>query len=85
MYDKPLLSVAMARGIAGTSCPRKGVDARRLNVKLLANTAAVRITPAPAASCAPGAPCATQHLVLAVASKRALPLFPPALCWHQYT
>ena len=61
VYDKPLLSVAMARGIAVSKLPKeKGADAaRRLNVKLLANTAAVR-TRLPAASCAPAAArCAT--------------------------
>ena len=62
VYDKPLLSVAMARGIAVSKLLKEeGADAaRRLNVKLLANTAAVR-TRLPAASCAPAAArCATS-------------------------
>ena len=85
VYDKPLLSVAMARGIAVDQLPReKGVDAaRRLNVKLLANTAAVRITPASRQLRTSRGTLRYQHLVLAHgAEARALPLFPPALCWR---
>ena len=45
VYDKPLLSVAMARGIAPEKLPRElgAAAASRLNVKLLAHTQAVRV------------------------------------------
>ena len=83
MYDKPLLSVAMARGIAVEKLPReKGSDAaRRLNVKLLANTEAIRITPASRWLRTNQGTLRYQHLVLAHgAQARSLPQFPPALC-----
>ena len=85
VYNKPLLSVAMARGIAVNKLPKeKGVDAaRRLNVKLLAHTAAVRITPASRQLRTSRGTLRYQHLVLAHgAEARALPLFPAALCWR---
>ena len=85
VYDKPLLSVALARGIAVDQLPReKGVDAAlRLNVKLLAHTAAVRITPASRQLRTSRGTLRYQHLVLAHgAEARALPQFPPALCWR---
>lgn len=45
VYDKPMLSVAMARGLTADALVKeRGVDAAvRLNVKLLADTHAVRI------------------------------------------
>jgi rubredoxin---NAD+ reductase len=45
VYDKPLLSVAMARGLNTTELVKeRGADAaRRLNVRLVANAQAVRI------------------------------------------
>ena len=85
VYDKPLLSVAMARGIAVEQLPKeKGADAaRRLNIKLLAHTSAVRITPASRQLRTSRGTLRYQHLVLAHgAEARALPLFPPALCWR---
>ena len=85
VYDKPLLSVAMARGIAIEKLPKeKGIDAaRRLNVKLLAHTSAVRITPASRQLRTSRGTLRYQHLVLAHgAEARSLPLFPPALCWR---
>ena len=85
VYDKPLLSVAMARGIAIGKLPKeKGADAaRRLNIKLLANTAAVRITPASHQLRTSRGTLRYQHLVLAHgAEARSLPLFAPALCWR---
>ena len=85
VYDKPLLSVALARGIAVDQLPKeKGQDAaRRLNVKLLAHTAAVRITPASRQLRTSRGTLRYQHLVLAHgAEARTLPLFPPALCWR---
>lgn len=85
VYDKPLLSVAMARGLATSQLPREsGTDAaKRLNLTLLAHTEAVSIT-------APSRQLRTsrgtlpyQHLVLAHgAQAKALPQLPDALCWR---
>ncbi len=85
VYDKPLLSVAMARGIALEKLPReKGSDAaQRLNIKLLANTEAIRITPSSRQLRTSRGTLRYQHLVLAHgAQARSLPRFPPALCWR---
>ena len=48
VHDKPLLSVAIARGMAPEKLPREqGIHAAsRLNVKLLIHTQAVRVVPA---------------------------------------
>ena len=85
VYDKPLLSVAMARGIALDKLPReKGtVAAQRLNVKLLAHTEAIRITPSSRQLRTSRGTLRYQHLVLAHgAQARSLPQFPSALCWR---
>ena len=85
VYDKPLLSVAMARGIAVDKLPREtGVEAaQRLNVKLLAHTQAVRITPASQQLRTSRGTLRYEHLVLAHgAEARSLPQFPTALCWR---
>ena len=85
VYDKPLLSVAMARGIAADKLPReKGAAAAlRLNIKLLANTEAIRITPSSRQLRTSRGTLRYQHLVLAHgAQARQLPQFPPSLCWR---
>ncbi|NQW92873.1 MAG: FAD-dependent oxidoreductase [Polaromonas sp.] len=85
VYDKPLLSVAMARGMAADKLPReKGAAAAlRLNIKLLANTDAIRITPSSRQLRTSRGTLRYQHLVLAHgAQARQLPQFPPALCWR---
>ena len=85
VYDKPLLSVAMARGIAADKLPReKGAAAAlRLNIRLLANTDAIRITPSSLQLRTSRGTLRYQHLVLAHgAQARQLPQFPPALCWR---
>ncbi len=85
VYDKPLLSVAMARGIAVDKLPREkgAVAAERLNVKLLANTEAIRITPASRQLRTSRGTLRYQNLVLAHgAQARSLPQFPSALCWR---
>ncbi|MES2943093.1 MAG: FAD-dependent oxidoreductase [Pseudomonadota bacterium] len=85
VYDKPLLSVAMARGITPEKLPReRGPDAaRRLNIKLLAHTQAVRITPASHQLRTSRGTLRYQDLVLAHgAEARSLPQFPAALCWR---
>jgi rubredoxin-NAD+ reductase len=85
LYDKPLLSVAMARQLAAEQLVKeRGADAaRRLNLRLLARTHAIRI-------------CADTHtlrttrgtlpygqLVLAHGAQPALPpSLPAALCWR---
>jgi hypothetical protein len=61
VYDKPLLSVALARHLAPEKLVKEtgAAAARRLGVRLLAHTQAVRICTRHA-SCAPrAAPCAT--------------------------
>ncbi len=85
VYDKPLLSVAMARNIAVDKLPREmGPDAaQRLKVTLLANTQAVRITPASRQLRTSRGTLRYQHLVLAHGAQcRSLPQFPQALCWR---
>ena len=85
VYDKPLLSVAMARGIALDKLPREkgAVAAQRLNVKLLAYTEAIRITPSSRQLRTSRGTLRYQHLVLAHgAQARSLPQFPSALCWR---
>ena len=85
VYDKPLLSVAMARGIALDKLPREqGIDAAsRLNVKLLAYTQAVRVLPASRQLRTSRGTLRYSSLVMAHgAQARALPQFPAALCWR---
>ena len=85
VYDKPLLSVAMARGIAIDKLPREkgAAAAQRLNVKLLAHTEAIRITPSSRQLRTSRGTLRYQHLVLAHgAQARSLPQFPSALCWR---
>jgi rubredoxin-NAD+ reductase len=85
VYDKPLLSVAMARGIAVDQLPREtGREAAgRLGVKLLANTQAVRVSSASRQLRTSRGTLRYQHLVLAHgAQARSLPQFPAALCWR---
>ena len=85
VYDKPLLSVAMARGIPVDKLPREtGVEAaQRLNVKLLAHTQAVRVTASSQQLRTSRGTLRYEHLVLAHgAEARSLPQFPTALCWR---
>ena len=85
VYDKPLLSVAMARGIAVDELPREtGAQAAlRLNVKLLAHTQAIRITSTSRQLRTSRGTLRYKDLVLAHgAQARSLPQFPTALCWH---
>ena len=85
VYDKPMLSVALARGITTDKLPReRGIDAaRRLGVKLLAHTQAVRITPHNRQLRTSRGTLRYQHLVLAHgAQARDLPQCPTDLCWR---
>ena len=85
VYDKPLLSVAMARGIAPEKLPREqGIHAAsRLNVKLLTHTQAVRVVPASRQLRTSRGTLRYSSLVMAHgAQARALPQFPASLCWR---
>ncbi|MEO6016228.1 MAG: FAD-dependent oxidoreductase [Polaromonas sp.] len=85
VYDKPLLSVAMARGIAPDALAREtgAQAASRLQVRLLANTQAIRITPGSRSLRTTRGTLPYRNLVLAHgAEARSLPQFPPALCWR---
>jgi rubredoxin---NAD+ reductase len=85
VYDKPLLSVAMSRGMSVEKLPReKGADAAlRLGIRLLANTHAVRITPENRQLRTSRGTLNYQHLVLAHGAKsRPLSKLPPSMCWY---
>jgi len=85
IYDKPMLSVAMARGMPlGTLSRESGTQAaQRLGVHLLAHTHAVSITPASRQLRTSRGTLRYRQLVLAHgAQARCLPQLPPALCWH---
>lgn len=85
VYDKPMLSVAMSRGITPDKLPRETgpAAAERLNVRLLANTQAVRITPASRQLRTTRGVLRYRQLVLAHGAEARLPpQFPAALCWR---
>jgi rubredoxin-NAD+ reductase len=80
VYDKPLLSVAMARGLDPASMAREsGTDAaRRLNVRLMAHTQAVRICADTRTLRTTRGPVRYDRLVLAHGAQAALPPVLPA-------
>lgn len=85
MYDKPLLSVAMARQLAPEQLVREsGADAaRRLNLRLLARTHAIRICADTHTLRTTRGTLPYQQLVLAHGAEPALPpSLPAALCWR---
>ncbi|MDI1338413.1 FAD-dependent oxidoreductase [Polaromonas sp.] len=85
IYDKPMLSVAIARGIAVDKLARESGDqaAQRLGVRLLAHTQAVSITPGSRQLRTTRGTLRYRHLVLAHgAQARSLPQLPAALCWR---
>ena len=85
IYDKPMLSVAIARGMAVDKLARENGDqaAQRLGVRLLAYTQAVSITPGSRQLRTTRGTLRYRHLVLAHgAQARSLPQLPPALCWR---
>ncbi|MDP3924346.1 MAG: FAD-dependent oxidoreductase [Hydrogenophaga sp.] len=85
VYDKPLLSVAMARQLdLGHLVKETGTDAaRRLNLRLLAHTDAVRICPDTRTLRTTRGNLRYDHLVLAHGAQAALPpALPAALCWR---
>jgi rubredoxin-NAD+ reductase len=80
VYDKPLLSVAVARGLDPDALVREaGADAaRRLNVRLLAHTQAVRICRDTCTLRTTRGPLRYDRLVLAHGAQVALPPTLPA-------
>jgi rubredoxin---NAD+ reductase len=85
VYDKPMLSVAMARGLSAAALVKEsGADAaRRLNVKLMADTHAVRICPELKQLRTTRGTLRYDRLVLAHGARSALPAaLPPALVWR---
>lgn len=88
-YDKPQLSVAMAKHLPPERLVREtgAAAATRLNLRLLAHTHAVRVEPAATGSGGmlrtTRGPLRYQHLVLAHGARAALPPgLPAALCWR---
>ncbi len=87
LYDKPQLSIAMAKHLATERLVRESgaAAATRLGVRLLAHTHAVRIdTSANGGTLrTTRGPLRYQHLVLAHGARAALPPgLPAALCWR---
>jgi rubredoxin-NAD+ reductase len=85
VYDKPQLSVAVARGTALDGLVREtaAAAALRLNVRLLHSTAAVHLDPATRTLRTTRGPLRWRHLVLAHGAEPALPaVLPPALVWR---
>jgi rubredoxin-NAD+ reductase len=85
VYDKPQLSVAMARGLATTQLVREsGADAAlRLNVRLLSETHAVAVNSATRTLRTTRGTLHYGHLVLAHGAQAALPpSMPASFCWR---
>ncbi len=85
VYDKPLLSVALARGMATQSLVREsGADsAARLGVRLLAHTQALRISTRTHTLHSTRGAHVYEHLVLAHGAQAVLPPHLSAdLCWR---
>ena len=85
VYDKPLLSVALAKGIAPASLVRESSEqaAARLGVKLLARTQAISVSVSARALRTTRGTLRYRHLVLAHgADPIDLPNLPAALCWR---
>lgn len=84
-YDKPLLSVACAKGLDAATLVREpgATAAQRLGVRLLADTQAVRIDPARRVLRTTRGPLRYAELVLAHGAQARLPAgWPPELCWR---
>ena len=85
VYNKPELSVALARGLSPEAlCRETGSDmARRLRVRLLGSTFAVGVSPAQHALRTTRGTVGYTHLVLAQGAKPALPAaLPGSLTWR---
>ena len=85
VYDKPLLSVAIARGLLAEALVKeRGADAaRRLGVRLLADTHAIHINRAQRQLRTTRGTLRYGELILAHGAQAALPAgLPAALCWR---
>lgn len=85
LYDKPLLSVSLARGLAPDTLAKESgaAAAARLNLRLLAHTQAVRICPDTRTLRTTRGVLRYDHLVLAHGAQATLPpALPAALCWR---
>lgn len=85
VYDKPLLSVALARRLDDGAMVKEpgAVAAARLGVRLLAHTQAVRICSDTRTLRTTRGNLRYDHLVLAHGARAALPeALPAALCWR---
>ena len=85
VYDKPLLSVAMARSLDPSALVKESGPnaAARLGVRLLANTQAVRICSDTRLLRTTRGNLRYDQLVLAHGARGALPAcLPPELCWR---
>ncbi len=85
VYDKPMLSIAMARGLSPESLARESgaAAALRLNVRLMANTQAVRICTDTRTLRTTRGALKYDRLVLAHGAQAVLPpALPAALCWR---
>ena len=85
VYDKPLLSVALAKGIAPASLVKQTADqaAARLGVRLLARTRAISVSAGARALRTTRGTLRYRHLVLAHGAEPLdLPQLPAALCWR---
>jgi rubredoxin-NAD+ reductase len=85
VYDKPLLSIAMARALDLTSMVKETAQdaAARLGVRLVAHTQAVRICSDTRTLRTTRGNLRYDQLVLAHGARAALPAsLPPELCWR---
>jgi rubredoxin---NAD+ reductase len=85
VYDKPTLSVAVARGLAVPALVREqaAAAATRLNLRLLPHAHAVHINTGTQTLRTTRGTLKYQHLVLAHGAEPALPaVLPPALVWR---
>ncbi len=85
VYDKPLLSVALAKGIAPAALVRQTAEqaAARLGVRLLKCTRAISVSARAQALRTTRGTLRYRHLVLAHGAEPLdLPQLPAALCWR---
>ena len=85
VYDKPLLSVALARGLDGDALRRErgSAAAARLGVRLIAHTHAIRICTDTRCLRSTRGPVPYEQLVLAHGAQARLPDgLAPELCWR---
>lgn len=84
LYDKPLLSVAMAKALTGAALVKEtgAVAARRLGVRLVPDTFAISVTPGTRTVRTTRGTLPYDHLVLAHGARPRMDEYlPPSLCW----